>query len=237
LGRQITNYATLLDDISRLGQPGEPTLLVTFNYDLMIEKALRNFGIAINQLPDYINGRTFKLIKLHGSVDWARQVTAPVIDFRRGMTQESVAKEIVEKSADIKVGPYHRMTGAPPHGIIEYQECGNPALCAAYPAIAIPVETKSYECPKGHLEVLEEFLPKVTKILVIGWRGAEKYFRSLLDNLRTEPRVMVVSPGEADQTIAKMREVTRLSRAEFQPVNGGFSEFTVGRFAEDFLRS
>jgi SIR2-like protein len=234
IGRDITNYKTLFDDI--LCWRKEATLVVTFNYDLMIETALRAFDVHINSLPDYISDQRFKLIKLHGSVNWVRQVVNPIIDLQN-RTQENVAQELIERAAEIKYGPYHNVVGNPPHGYVDYRQGGAPAICAAYPALAIPVEIKKdFDCPKEHLQALEHFIPQVTKILVIGWRGAEKAFRELLEKLPEEPPVMVVSPGEVDETIAKMREVTRLTKARFQSLNSTFTDFIVNRRGEAFLK-
>lgn len=32
------------------------------------------------------------------------------------------------------------------------------------------------ECPKAQLQLLEEAIPKTTRVLIVGWRGAEKHF-------------------------------------------------------------
>jgi SIR2-like domain len=59
--------------------------IITFNYDLLIEQALRNLGIPFeygfrNELPEYdsssfcsreSNSREIGLLKLHGSLNWA----------------------------------------------------------------------------------------------------------------------------------------------------------------------
>jgi SIR2-like domain len=62
----ITNYVALLDQLRRT--ENMPVLLVTFNYDQMIEQALRTVNIPISDLSHYIQHDTFKLFKLHGSV-------------------------------------------------------------------------------------------------------------------------------------------------------------------------
>jgi hypothetical protein len=235
LGEQITNYKTLLDDILSW-RKGDSTLLVTFNYDLMIDKALEDRKVGLSTLPDYIKDERFKLIKLHGSVDWVRLVEAPPIDTNI-RDHDEIAKEVILRAPYIKVGPYLKVDGSPPHGFALYKIGGDPAVSAAYPAIAIPIENKEdFECPLEHLDALKSLLPRVTKILVIGWRGVEKHFRRLLDELRDNVEVMVVSPGEADQTIARMREVKTVSQAEFKPINKGFTEFIRSRAGEAFLR-
>src|SRR5262249_1630173 len=64
--QRITNYVTLLDQLRRTDNS---VLLVTFNYDRLIEKALASLKISITDLPDYVSNHKVKLIKLHGSVN------------------------------------------------------------------------------------------------------------------------------------------------------------------------
>jgi hypothetical protein len=80
-----------------------------------------------------------------------------------------------------------------------------------FPAIAIPVSEKStFECPRSHLGELERLIPKVTKILTIGWRGAEKHFLDMLSKgLANSRGVKIVTvagtPSDAQATAAIMQ--------------------------------
>jgi hypothetical protein len=73
----VTNYLGLLDQISNhhAQNPG-PVLLVTFNYDTLIEHALGQGeeGQTFNSMADYVSGDKFRLYKLHGSSNWGRVV-------------------------------------------------------------------------------------------------------------------------------------------------------------------
>lgn len=52
------------------------------------------------------------------------------------------------------------------------------------PAIAIPVEGKDgFECPYYHVERLEDLLPRVDRVLCIGWKARETDFLELLEGL------------------------------------------------------
>ena len=68
----VSNYTSLIGYIEQFRQSEEPVILITFNYDTLIERALSlhfddfNFK-AIN---DYIRSPAYKLFKLHGSVTW-----------------------------------------------------------------------------------------------------------------------------------------------------------------------
>jgi hypothetical protein len=52
--------------------------IVTFNYDTMLEAALPTVGLNIRSIGDYVAGTKHKVIKLHGSVNWGREVAPPV---------------------------------------------------------------------------------------------------------------------------------------------------------------
>lgn len=71
----ITNQLALLRAILQTNK--EPVCLVTFNYDLLLEHALSELHHPIGDLNDYTRG-FFKLFKLHGSVDWGRELSVPV---------------------------------------------------------------------------------------------------------------------------------------------------------------
>ena len=76
----ITNYVTLLDQLRRVRAKNEPVLLVTFNYDRMIESSLSSVNLSISEFQHYIQNDAFRLFKLHGSVNWVREVENQVIN-------------------------------------------------------------------------------------------------------------------------------------------------------------
>lgn len=74
----VTNYSPLIDQILRWHATKEPIALVTFNYDLLLETALRNFGFFWSEPERFLESHAvLKVFKLHGSVDWARFVDRP----------------------------------------------------------------------------------------------------------------------------------------------------------------
>jgi len=179
VAKDITNYNTLMGRIERFRETDEMVCLVTFNYDTLIERILPTVDIDIKRLDDYITDKRYKLIKLHGSANWGRGIETPIRDAN---TREFslVANELIDQAPDLKITDNYLMVNwkqkESPH-IPVYFDRQEPF----FPAIAIPVETKrNYECPHEHLEVLEGFIPMVTKLLVIGWRASETHFSNLL---------------------------------------------------------
>lgn len=238
----VTNYATLLDQLRRSRRPEESVCLVTFNYDSMIESALRPAGVPIDTIPQYIADDAFKLFKLHGSVNWAREVDTPV-DNVSGRADWDISRELMEKADTLKVSARFRMvrlvrrttSTIRPDQIIAKSEDGVPL----FPAIAIPVETKrGYECPDDHLSCLQGYLPKIKKILLIGWRGMEQHFLRLLAESLPENTSACVVAGkkqDAEEVISRIQESG--VRITATAAEGGFSDFVVRREAEKFLQS
>lgn len=188
----VTNYGFLLELLER-EQP-ESVLLVTFNYDQLLEYALKDIlGMDFDGMDRYVDGR-YKLVKAHGSVNWGRVLGArtdgyvnPEVEILRassvrvleGVTDEYV---IATGSADAE---------------------GNLAI----PAIAVPLRAKdAFECPGFHQRVLEEQLGAVSRVLIVGWRGGEQKFVDLMANrLRVGLPIGVVSkPDGVQETRANL---------------------------------
>ena len=71
----VTNYAPLIGEILRLNKGSDPICLVTFNYDLLLDRALLSFDYHPQAPHDQFKAHpVLKLFRPHGSVDWARFV-------------------------------------------------------------------------------------------------------------------------------------------------------------------
>jgi hypothetical protein len=106
--------------------------------------------------------------------------------------------------------------------------------------LAIPVETKNdFECPAEHLAVLREFVPKVTKILIVGWRATEAHFLKLLvDNLKMDGvRIMAVSGGLHEAGLIRMNLQKVGIDCWFRGAQGGFTKFIETREGDEFLKA
>jgi hypothetical protein len=81
----VTNYTALIQAIERWRQDrSEKMCLITFNYDTLLDRACRSVlpGFPLDSVESYVSDPRYKLIKLHGSVDWYRRVQSP--DFPAG---------------------------------------------------------------------------------------------------------------------------------------------------------
>jgi hypothetical protein len=171
----ITNYATFLDAIEPWrAEKKEHVCFVTFNYDFMLEEAMeRVLRLHVKDMNSYITWQNYSLFKPHGSVNWGR-----------------VVKGIHNPSAAPSHFFGHLIETVRPDGASvtqEYQRCNldmrpNPDTGAVlFPAISIPVENKDeFSCPPDHVTALRDLLPKVTKMITIGWRATEEDFLKML---------------------------------------------------------
>src|SRR4029077_15245709 len=106
----------------------------------------------------------------------------------------------------------------------------------AVPAIALPLQSKAeFECPTQHLDALKALLPEVTKCLVIGWRGKEPHFNSLLrEGLKRPVKWMIAAGNTRGRGAIQNLQAAQLS-GEFSDSNLGFSDFIIQRTTYEFL--
>lgn len=227
----VTNYAPLIGEILQLNPPGNEVCLVTFNYDLLLERALYTFGFKRKPPGEHLDSHPIlKLFKLHGSVDWSRLV--------EGHANERLLPEHLIEQADIRMSDEFVLAHATsPYDMHNF---GRPI----FPAIAIPVQTKSeeyFECPHAHLAYLVKMLDAVTKILIIGWQAREAHFlRILRDKLPMLQQLMVVGANASDAE-STLSYFTKEIGKHILPHNrftgqGGFTDFIVNQEGHDFLR-
>ena len=210
----ITNHKTLLDQLRRVA---EPVCIVTFNYDCMIEKALVSVGIEIGKLGHYISDDKFKLFKLHGSIDWAREVDTDIDDIDSKNVWQ-VGAELRGRIDEIEISDRFRVLKQYPMGKID--------STPLFPAIAIPVETKrEFVCPEEHLECLKTLLPETRRVLSERVDRVASNCREDNARLGRELRAeMGTMNSETQQRIDKLE--TRVDRVE---THGESSETKLDR--------
>jgi hypothetical protein len=228
----VTNYAPLIKDILRFNNPSEQVCLITFNYDLLLERALYTFDFKRLAPAEQLDAHPIlKLFKLHGSIDWSRLVCLPE-------GTRLTPQHLIDRADTIQVSDDFVLANATwPHDMHRF---GKPL----FPAIAIPIQNKSdqyFECPHPHRAYLAKMLQDVTKILIIGWQAREAHFLQMLrhphlPNLR---HVMVVGADgtDAGRTLKYFGEEIKLSVLYQNVSHGGFTDFIVNREGPEFLRA
>ena len=219
-----SNYKTLFDQVRSCS----PVCFVTFNYDTLIETALKSFGLPLKSINDYISDPAYKLIKLHGSIDWLYWI--PKSTTRLPHTDQPSPDELIrsapvprDRSFIDRVGDMPPAARTEPH--------------FSLPALAVPTVSKqTFVCPPGHTRALADLIPNVTEILLIGWRAAERHFLKLLsEGLQRPVRVMAVCGDVAEAFLACKRMEEAGIHGEYDCFPGGFSEFVISRRCETFL--
>jgi hypothetical protein len=197
----VTNYQALLGQILHYRTNGEPVCLVTFNYDTLLESALERYGLTFTVPNDYVTHDDFKLFKLHGSANWGRSILGgpPQIAGRAVTDPWAKPHDIIEHAASLNISNNYVVTGTG----AGYK--GAPL----YPAIAIPMLNKQeFECPREHVHMLTQMLPRVRKILTVGWKANEQHFLNLLGNL---PAIRIATIAgtdtEAQEILEKLRSL------------------------------
>lgn len=230
LNNQVaTNMMTLIDRIEYFRGSRERPVIVTFNYDRLIEDALVNRGQSYTSMNDYIPNNGVPVIKLHGSVDWVRRIASANRFPWSSAPGWTLATEIANHILSLPApGPIERMVGIPSSLVEGF---------LAMPAIAIPVKEKSeFECPDSHVEFLRGLVKEIKTILTVGWRGGERHFLKLLrDSGLKKFDAMCVAAGTraAEETVQNLQ----LMGVPFDvdTYNNGFTQFLAERKADDIL--
>jgi len=185
----FTNYEALLEQIRHHHRGDEPVLLVSFNYDILLEDAVtKHFGGTFRVMADYVSRGDFRLFKVHGSQNWGRRIgSAPTMLFQGNRDPRGGAQQMIANVERIGLTDTFEVYETAANGF------SGPPL---YPAIAIPITNKAenaFECPHEHLRQLTELIPNVKKVLTVGWRGREQNFLSLFATLRDQIAVTTIA--------------------------------------------
>jgi len=215
----ITNYRTLLDEIEFHRKPDEQVCIVTFNYDRLLEAALPVVGVEITDLNSYISHPNYKLIKLHGSVNWARRVSTPLANL--GRSAILIAQELIALAPHLTISEEYRIASQYP--------VATDGVNALFPAIAVPVQNqRDFEGPAEHVDTL----------LLIGWSATQTAFLDLLkENLRAQVRGLIVAESTEEAARVAYTMNARGLSLHFYYTSGGFSDFIVSREYRNFVRS
>ncbi len=222
----VTNYRTLFSEIAKYQQR---VLIVTFNYDLLLEDALSTppHLFRPSMMSDYISSHPmFTIIKIHGSVNWWR-ILPPILG-------SSTPSQVIEEGRPQQPNDPFTMD-------ISTQNLSPGLTCL--PAIAVPLVTKDvFECPADHLSKLHSKLPEVTKILFVGWQGKDDRFLDILSRTTQSLRhCMFVSGTEveakkvASNVMASFGERTK--NISVITASGGFTDFIQEGLIDRFIET
>lgn len=231
----VTNYHTLLDHIHRRIEQLRRVCLVTFNYDRLLEAAMTTVGIHIQSMSDYVDSPEYKVIKLHGSVNWGRNIaTSPMRELHQ-LRAEQIPAEVILRAPALLKGKFVTndfvIAKAYPNGKVKDT--------AIFPAIAIPLEKKhDFECPENHISALYQCIQQTKKLLVIGWSATDEPFLDFLkDQLPRNISAMIIAGNGTEADSIADRFQTKGIRGPFQRGDLGFTTSLESGEVERFLKS
>ena len=206
LAHGATNFHALVDAMVRWSShTQEPVLLVTFNYDTMLERAIeQELAYAFADMGSYVARSDLKVFKLHGSVDWGHRGPADSLEL-------TGAPGVIEHAAEVEISDTFEIKR-------DWNSGRGGDLWV--PALAVPVGRKAmFECPAAHLEVLRDLLPSVNRLLVIGWAAMEDHFLNMFHE-RVSPQLQgfVIACGDSD---ASRETWSRVKRRADGPIDHG----------------
>ncbi len=215
---RLTNYARFVRRLEEWrADHDEQTTYVTFNYDTLLDAALRERG-SLEEWDDFVRPHR-AYFKVHGSVDWAQRVEVAGNPIGRNPQAMIWAAPRLTR---VKQLDAWRIRADP--GVVDMDD----AIWA--PAIALPVEDKDeLVLPAEHLEVLKQRLRQVTRVLTFGWKARETEFLKLLQTVPVgvPVHVLTASPAGVDEAAESLRmagldgPTTKTAMGFEEFVNGG----------------
>lgn len=225
----FTHYTDLLDRIGTWrDETGEPIVLVTFNYDELLDRSIED-QVGNWQLRDfssYVARSDWQLFKLHGSVGWSR-VLKTNISIDRDEPNDLIAQSA---GLDFDQG---ELRAVPWKGAVKHAE-----TAVAVPGIAVPTTLKqTFQCPPDHIQKFEEHIPSIDRLLLVGWRAAEPHIQRLLASGIPPGYHLGICDCSMDdvQTIAGNLGLAAKRSPDLQDFTGGFSGLLEGNNLDQWL--
>jgi len=208
------NYNILLD--KTLISSMEHIMFITLNYDLLLEKALKMEGVVFNNVSDYIpSGRSWSLIKLHGSVNWGRKLlNTPNKGNDLSGLLDNIHQINIEEDLDGEI-------------TLDYSYLNRPHTSNhMYPALSVPVDGDyKLNCPSKHIEHLQLFLMECRNFLIIGVSGKDQDLLSLLAGVNNVNSVGIVGASSVSDIEEKILKSVGQFQGKVRTYNKGFSDF------------
>ncbi len=189
---------------------GERVLFVNFNYDLLLEDALkRSLKYHFTGIDDYVDyhNRNLLLVKPHGSCDLIKkldpgisEILPPHYEMRSVST---LAEFLYQQNRDLdyilgkQTGDYELL------GRDEIlRNTDTPELVTYLPQLLIPYKSKdSFVMPEKHEIWMDYFLNDIDEIIVIGWKGTEAKFQELLKRKLEHKKVTITTITKGEDTV------------------------------------
>jgi hypothetical protein len=236
------HYTAQPDNFDRLINAAlslESVLFVTLNYDVILDQRLALQGGDIRSMDDYAReDRNWALIKLHGSVNWARAVNVPglksvTVDSRMAIAFAELGEEL-EQAIDPEI---HLRQ------IADMQEFRYDAKIPIlfFPALSAPLGSEDeLVCPPSHVEFLSQKLRSADglNLLVIGYSGLDQEVLRLLADSNNAVRSLLVinhDPESGRETSTRIMEQFRVEAPGPGASNQDFNHWAQSSELDDYF--
>jgi len=208
-------------------------LFLTVNYDLLLDHEIELlFDHRFQQMGQYIGNDEWKLIKLHGSVNWGFKFAPGIINDRAHCLAalSAMSEEPTPQRDGIFILENHQTYCHGGHFI--------------HPAIAVPIAGKSgFVCLDDIVNVARDYISRSTDFLVLGCRMADEDVLDLFQTVAQVNRIKIVDAG-LDSSLEILNRVADHCSA-FRPfknrgeclTKSGFSDFVGGGELRTFLKN
>jgi len=210
----VTGYTRHPDNYSRLVSTTldlDEAVFITLNYDILLDRRLFAHGPALNDIDSYIGSdKNWSLIKLHGSVNWARRVlnewTEAPTDPYMAATISAIGDDLaLDHPIELRL---HTSVGAVRHeGGSSSQTNGS----LFYPALSAPLGPgDELVCPDTHVEHLRKRLQARDglHLLVIGYSGLDEEVLRLFGESDNHLRSLTVVSNSEEAAILTKNAIT-----------------------------
>jgi hypothetical protein len=233
----LTNHVHLVQTLYEWAERhDEHVCCVSFNYDTLLEQACHDvWGFLKSKLEYYVQEPRFSVLKPHGSMDWTRGL------LRDGQPQGIWGTRVsAARSAISMIKPESEFTDVLPsmNPFSSGYDGGSVA-----PAMAPPIRDKTdFMWPDDQAGFFAGLRQRVTRLITIGWRAADKHFADRLtatfEGLALPTLVVTGGPGadsEADLVVQNLGIAFPGSDDNVRHWTGGFSRLIQEGVLEEWL--
>jgi hypothetical protein len=214
------NYESLVTHMLRLKE----VVFVSLNYDVILDNVLGSVDPPTGDMDWYVNPhRGWSLIKLHGSVNWSRQITS------------AGGREVFTDPPE-KMSLSDRITVTPSTNLWKIRGFSSSGGSHApgdlrYPVVSVPIgQADELACPNMHVRFLQDRLATTTglHLLFLGYSGNDREVLALIRNSGSPIETLTIvdrSHTGASETAARLSRDHSLAAHSTMLVDGDFTDW------------
>jgi hypothetical protein len=191
VSRHYTTHPDNTDRLIHAALPLDSVLFLTLNYDTILDSRLALQTGPIMSMDDYVReDHKSALVKLHGSVDWARSVD--VAEIRTIDSRLTIAFDELGEELEQRLDPEIHLRGIADIQNFRYDRT-IPRLY--FPALSVPLGSEDeLLCPPNHVDFVRQRLKSSDglNLLVIGYSGLDQEVLRLLRESKNSLRSLLV---------------------------------------------